>query len=68
MPNEKRLIDPDEFLRWVVKRFKCVPLVGSSDRDSESLKLLLAQAPTVDAVEVEHGRWIFKHNPITDPK
>lgn len=25
-------------------------------------------APTVDAVEVVHGRWIFKHNPITDPK
>jgi len=23
---------------------------------------------TVDAVEVVHGRWIFKHNPITDPK
>ena len=21
-----------------------------------------------DAVEVVHGRWIFKHNPITDPK
>lgn len=25
-------------------------------------------APTVDAVPVVHGRWIFKHNPITDPK
>ena len=24
--------------------------------------------PRVDAVEVVHGRWIFKHNPITDPK
>ena len=24
--------------------------------------------PTIDAAPVVHGRWIFKHNPITDPK
>ena len=52
MAKEQRLIDADEFLKWVVKRFKCVPLVGSCDNDSESMKLLLAQAPTVDAVPV----------------
>lgn len=52
MENEKRLIEADAFLQWLVKRFKCVPLVGSCDNDSESMKLLLAQAPTVDAVEV----------------
>ena len=28
----------------------------------------IANAPRVDAVEVVHVRWIFKHNPITDPK
>ena len=55
-----RLIDPNEFLQWVIKRFKCVPLVGSCDRDSESMKLLLSQAPTVDAVEVVHGRWVMR--------
>ena len=52
MANEKRLIDAEKFLQWVVKRFKCVPLVGSCDNDSEDMRLLLAQAPTVDAVEV----------------
>lgn len=57
MATEKRLIDVDEFLKWVVKRFHCVPLVGSCDNDSESIKLLLAQAPTVDAVQVVHGQW-----------
>lgn len=48
----ERLIDADKFLQWVVKRFKCVPLVGSCYNDEESMSLLLAQAPTVDAVEV----------------
>ena len=28
----------------------------------------IATAPTIDAQPVKHGRWIFKHNPITDPK
>lgn len=23
---------------------------------------------TIEAEPVKHGRWIFKHNPITDPK
>ena len=26
------------------------------------------EAGKQEAVEVVHGRWIFKHNPITDPK
>ena len=59
MANEKRLIDAEKFLQWLVKRFKCVPLIGSCDNDSESVKLLLAQAPTVEAVEVVHGRWEY---------
>lgn len=50
METEKRLIDPDGFLKWVVKRFHCVPLVGSCDNDSENMKFLLSQAPTVNAV------------------
>ena len=58
MANEKRLIDANEFLNWLVKRFHCIPLAGSSDKNSESMKFLLSQAPTVDAVEVVHGRWI----------
>ena len=57
MTSERRLIDAEKFLQWVVKRFKCVPLVGSCDNDSEDMRSLLAQAPTVDAVEVVHGHW-----------
>ena len=47
-----RLIDADAFLAREIKRCHCVPSVGSSDRDYESLKLLLQQEPTIDAVRV----------------
>ena len=47
-----RLIDADAFLSREIKRCHCVPSVGSSDRDYESLKLLLQQEPTIDAVRV----------------
>ena len=47
-----RVIDADAFLAREIKRCHCVPLVGSSDRDYESLKLLLQQEPTIDAVRV----------------
>lgn len=45
------MIDADAFLAREIKRCHCVPLVGSyGDNDAESLKLLLQQEPTVDAV------------------
>ena len=52
-----RLIDANAFLSSMIKRFKCVPLIGRNDYDCESLKQMLIEAPTVDAVEVVHGRW-----------
>ena len=55
----KRLIDADAFLSSMIKRFKCVPLIGRNDYDCESLKQMLIEAPTVDAVEVVHGRWVM---------
>ena len=57
MATEKRLIDANAFLSSMIKRFKCVPLIGRNDYDCESLKQMLIEAPTVDAVEVVHGRW-----------
>ena len=51
-----RVVHVDEFLKWVIKRFKCVPLVGSCDNDSEDMRSLLAQATTVDAVKVVRCR------------
>lgn len=47
-----RLVDADAFLAREIKRCHCVPSVGSGDRDYESLKLLLQQEPTIDAVRV----------------
>lgn len=47
-----RVIDADAFLARGIKRCHCVPSVGSGDRDYESLKLLLQQEPTIDAVRV----------------
>lgn len=47
-----RLIDADAFLAREIKRCHCVPLVGSGDRDYESLKLLLQQEPAIDPVRV----------------
>ena len=39
MATKKRLIDAEKFLQWLVKRFKCVPLIGSHTcRTSTSLK------------------------------
>lgn len=46
------MIDADAFLAREIKRCHCVPSVGSSDRDYESLKLLLQQEPTIDVVRV----------------
>lgn len=42
------VIDADAFLAREIKRCHCVPLVGSCDRDYESLKLLLQQEPVID--------------------
>lgn len=50
------LIDADKFLNEQIRRCHCIPLVGSCDKDSESLKLLLDQASTIDPVV--HGRWL----------
>ncbi len=46
------VIDADAFLAREIKRCHCIPLVGSCDRDYESLKLLLQQEPAIDAVRV----------------
>lgn len=63
METEKRLIDANALGRdaFHIKQFgKGIRCVVDWD-DIEA-------APTVDAVEVVHGHWIFKHNPIDDPK
>jgi hypothetical protein len=58
MANEKRLIDANALMEMVGKRLKN-PLIFSW------LCSFVKDAPTVDAVEVVHGRWIRQdeHDP-----
>ena len=62
MANEKRLIDAYQF------RGKHEVAEVNGKLCSVILYADIVNAPTVDDVEVKHGRWIFKHDPITDPK
>ena len=57
MENEKRLIDANDLLQSEVKRCGCIPSIGSGYNNETSFRLILEQAPTVDAVEVVHGEW-----------
>ena len=58
MANEKRLIYANEFKRLICK---CCNILRSEEpcEPSEcSVMVLIDEQPTVDAVEVVHGRWI----------
>ena len=76
MENEKRLIDANELMKVVKQEHdltmqsEYVSKQGKYYENGCFLRVLrfIDKAPTVDTVEVVHGRWIFKHNPITDPK
>ena len=52
MASKKRLIDAEEL--W--KKFESEPWYDNADRDEIALPMVY-DAPTVDAVEVVHGRW-----------
>ena len=70
MANEKRLIDAnalmDSFRAYMADRYdreKCVSEVNCKTCESSCLwRKIVAVAPTVDAVEVVHGRWRFRKN------
>jgi hypothetical protein len=60
MANEKRLVDAnalDEKLETLKVRFKALGKDAVAD-DYNFVQTVLLTAPTVDAVEVVHGRWI----------
>ena len=61
MANEKRLIDVDAHIEEVCKDCGC-----GCELDKECCILVgdLMAAPTVDAVEVVHGRWEYMHDSI----
>ena len=62
MANEKRLIDANAF--------EVVALNGVSEEFAEGAKFILEKidaAPTVDTVEVVHGRWLMDKLEIGNP-
>ena len=67
MANEKRLIDAnalmDEFRNYMVERhdrIKCASEENCKVCENGCLwREVVSKAPTVDAVEVVHGRWGF---------
>lgn len=66
MANEKRLIDADAlmdaFRSYMVERYdreKCVSEENCKTCEIGCLwRKMISSAPTVDAVEVVHGRWV----------
>ena len=56
MATEKRLIDANPLIEHLVKcKTECKGIFGSV---CVAIKCFVEQMPTVDAVEVVHGRWI----------
>ena len=66
MADKKQLIYKEDLLETVLNHFGC-DLVYYG-KDLQFCQEAIDMAPAVDAVEVVHGHWIFKHNPIDDPK
>ena len=59
-----RYIDVDKFLKSMITKFKCVPLLGVSKYingeecfEGEHLNSLINETPTADVQEVRHGKW-----------
>ena len=59
MANEKRLIDANALLEKVQFRIEPQGIIGEIVRDMvEKTREIIMAEPTVDAVEVVHGRWV----------
>lgn len=53
-----RLIDADALLASEIRRCGRIPTIGTGYINEKDFKSILAEAPTVDAVPVVHGRWV----------
>lgn len=60
-----RYVDADEFLKSMIKRFKCVPAVGVTKYiygeecfEGEHIDTIIKEQPTADVEVVRHGEWI----------
>ena len=61
MANEKRLIDANALLYEYCQANGCNEVIDEVCPNCFTAGLI-ADAPTVDAVEVVHGRWLFDSN------
>ena len=62
MANEKRLIDANEFLKALNERpLDFLDVGGDFGYFDETIDSVVNEQPTVDAVEVVHGRWKYYH-------
>ena len=69
MVNEKRLIDAnalDEKVGKLAERYAAQGRMVVAE-DYNFIRTVLMTAPTVDAVEVVHGRWVMKETMIRSP-
>ena len=66
MANEKRLIDAFALVIKASAKLQALLPIRHDDATEIYNKMLscIAEAPTVDAVEVVHGRWIYKDDTV----
>ena len=73
MENKKRLIDAYKLI-IAIQRFRWVGVPNTLKLMFQYLRIIINEQPTVDAVEVKHGRWdeieeevwhLYKRWPIT---
>lgn len=62
MADKKQLIYKEDLLETVLNHFGCD--LAYYGKDLQFCQEAIDMAPAVDAVEVVHGHWIFKHNPM----
>lgn len=65
MGNAKRLIDSMQLVTKLSKRITVFILLGHTPQQIyDEVLRVIAEAPTVDAVEVAHGRWKPSDDPV----
>lgn len=62
MENKKRLIDANATIKWMEDNTANSEWMVNQ-YNADWICSMLETAPTVDAVEVKHGRWVEKSNP-----
>ena len=60
MADEKRLIDANALFNELIKKQYSEQTMGIVASYYPQMRAIVANAPTVDAVEVVHGHWISK--------